>query len=187
MKLVEFQGLTNRPTTGATFELYLDTVTGVLYRWAGSGFAIIALPPVIDEAGAVTGLTDPATGGLVNLGGGSGSGIVSASAGAAVAAGTITVSLYPENLLFCVIRLVQINDNGDENPLGFVVAPPAVFLDPITGYRVSRTFETEPDTVAIKYYTSAKYYAQTVAGIPELVGTLQFPANWGEPLRVEVA
>jgi hypothetical protein len=53
MKIVEFFGISNRPTAGSKTELYLDTVTGVLFRWTGSAFAAIALAPSSNGNGLV--------------------------------------------------------------------------------------------------------------------------------------
>ncbi len=51
MKLVEFAGLSNRPNPGSKTELYLDTETGVIFRWTGAAFAAIALAPSTDSLG----------------------------------------------------------------------------------------------------------------------------------------
>ena len=38
MKYVEFNGLSNRPNPGSKLERYVDTATGIEYRWTGSAY-----------------------------------------------------------------------------------------------------------------------------------------------------
>ncbi len=137
-----------------------------------------------DIAQQVNSLTDSASdaGGI--------SGIVDATDGASVAPGsTITVTLKPQQSKFCVIRLMQVNRHGDENPLrsGFIVAPPAQHLDKKSGGMVRKTFTLEHDTVSIKYAVSGKYYLQTASGIPADVGVLTYFPLLGDPVEVGVA
>lgn len=54
MQIIEFAGLSNRPNPGSKLALYLDTVTGVLYRWTGAAYAALALPPATEASGNVT-------------------------------------------------------------------------------------------------------------------------------------
>lgn len=41
MQIIEFAGLSNRPNPGSKLALYVDTDTGVMYRWTGAAYQAV--------------------------------------------------------------------------------------------------------------------------------------------------
>lgn len=41
MQIIEFAGLSNRPNPGSKLALYMDTDTGVMYRWTGAAYQAV--------------------------------------------------------------------------------------------------------------------------------------------------
>lgn len=113
MQIIEFAGLSNRPNPGSKLALYLDTVTGVLYRWTGAAYAALALPPVTDANGNTALLLPDGTESL----------ILSSAYASGIFSNTNMATSYTPQILD-ISTTIKVDTHGLIDPVNNVIANP---------------------------------------------------------------